>query len=117
MSILLLFLSKKLELSERISAASVINIGYFMFYFFLSRGLTMQFKWVKKNSKSSIFKLQRKMIMLFTIFIKIIAVIFLLTLIFNAIATKEFYSIFAVCIPIGIYLGGSLARLNIKRVE
>ncbi|RYH71901.1 hypothetical protein EVU94_14605 [Flavobacteriaceae bacterium 144Ye] len=117
MSLLLLFLYEKLELSERISAFMVINIGYFMFYFFLSRGLTIQFKWIKKNSKSSIFKFQIKMIMLFTVFIKICAVIFLLALILKAIATKEFYSVSAVCVPISVYLGGTLAGLNIQRIE
>lgn len=117
MSILFLFLSKKLEWSERITAALLINVGYFMFYFFISRGLTMQFKWIKNNSKSSIFKGQRKMILFFTVFIKIVAVIYLLTLIINAITNKEIYSLFAVCIPVSIYLGVSLARINIQRVE
>jgi hypothetical protein len=117
MSILLFFLSTKLELSERISAAIVINIGYFMFYYFLSLGLTMQFRWIKNNSKSSIFKIQKNIITLFTVFIKISVAIFLIGLILYAIANKQFYSVFAVCVPIGVYLGVSLARLKIQRIE
>jgi len=116
-SIVLLLFYQTLDISERISMAVVINLGYFMFYFFLSRLLPLQFKWIKNNSKLFIFQVHRKMMMLFIICLKLIAFLFLLGLIVISIVKREYEGLFALCVPVGIYLGATLGRLRILEIK
>ena len=116
-SICFFFFAKQFPLVERLFGMIVINIGYFMFYYFISRGPISQLKWLRKNNSERVYSLQKKMIELFAIASRYFALLSLLILIVMSIFKKEYFMMFAVFTPLGIYFGAIKLKIEIDKLE
>ena len=116
-SILFLIFAKETDLIERLFGVLAINVGYFMFYFFIGKLVLTQVKWLKKNSKEGIFSLQKKMADFFARGTKIFAFIVVLLLIFTAYSDQNFSILFAIFLPLGIYFGGVQLKAGLTEIK
>ena len=102
-SILLVFFLSDVELKERIIAVIAINIGYHMLYLFFSNiyGDTSRMR-MNNNFNNVGGGIMLKLFSVFGIITSITITYFFIS---NVISQKEYYGLFAICIPIGLFLG------------
>tara|TARA_R110002033_G_scaffold170552_1_gene213327 strand:+ start:168 stop:479 length:312 start_codon:yes stop_codon:yes gene_type:complete len=91
------------ELKERIIAVIAINIGYHMLYLFFSNiyGDTSRMR-MNNNFNNVGGGIMLKLFSVFGIITSITITYFFIS---NVISQKEYYGLFAICIPIGLFLG------------
>ncbi len=103
LSILFLIFSRENELIERFFAALTLNIGYHMLYYFFS-GIYRRTE--KMRSHNNFNKsIGGFMIKTFAMFGVLTSILVAYIFISDAITKKEYYRLFAICIPFGILLG------------
>ena len=115
-SILFLIFAKETDLIERLFGVLAINAGYFIFYFVIGRLMLIQVKWLRRNNKKKVFSIQKKMADLFAKSTTILAIIIFLIFLLTAYSTDNYSLLFAVFLPVGIYLGGMRLRDGLKEM-
>lgn len=114
---LFLMVAVRIEIVERIIVAIIINLGYFLFYYTLTVVPVNQLKWLKKSNPNSIYSLQKRMLKIYPLAGKIFAVILFILICLKSFYEEEYYSIFAIFIPISMYLGSLLSKIKIERID
>ena len=99
-----------MDLKERIIAVIAINVGYHMLYMFFS---SLSKKPTRMNNNFNKI-VGTGMLKLFSIFGIISSLIIMYVFISNAISLKEYYGLFAVCIPFGLFLGAYSLWTDLK---
>ncbi|CAZ97420.1 hypothetical protein [Zobellia galactanivorans] len=101
LSILFIIVSREIELTERIIAGVVINMGYHMFYIFFS-SISKDSSRMNNNFNKNVGGIMLK---LFSIFGILGSFIIIYVFISKAISLNEYLGLFAICIPFGLLLG------------
>jgi hypothetical protein len=112
LSILYLIFSRDSELIERLFAVLAINIGYHMLYYFYAgiyKGSTQM-----RNNNSFNKNIGGIMLGIFAMFGMLASVFLIYVFISNAISFNEYYRLFAICIPFGLFLGSFSLWTDIK---
>ena len=110
LSILFIIFSREIELTERIIGAIVINIGYHMLYLFFSR-ISQDSTRTNNNFNKNVGGIMLK---LFSIFGIISSLLIIYVFFSKAISLNEYYSLFAICIPFGLFLGSYSLWINLN---
>ena len=102
-SILLVIFIREIDLKERIFALIAINVGYHMLYLFFTNLYGDSSRMRMNNKFNNIGG--AIMLKLFSVFGIITS--FTITYIFisKAISEQEYYGLFGICIPFGLFLG------------
>ncbi|MFL1010474.1 hypothetical protein [Flavisericum labens] len=100
-SILLVIFLTDIEIKERIFALIAINVGYHMLYLFFS-SLSKDSTRMSNNFNKVMGTGMLKLFAIFGIISSFTIIYFFIT---KAISEKEYFGLFGICIPIGLFLG------------
>lgn len=114
-SLVYLALLSGIELNDKIFAAVVFNIGYHLFYFFLSRAPIAQLNWLKRNNSVVAESLAPSAFKLFSLLAIAGSLFISIQLIMGALNKNEYLELFAIFIPVGLFLGAYSLKLSLDK--
>ncbi len=112
LSILYLIISRENELTERIFAVITINVGYHMLYIFYAGIYNGTTRFRKKNNFNR--NTGGMMLRIFAMFGMLASFFLIYVFISNAISLNEYYRLFTICIPFGLFLGSYSLWTDLK---
>ena len=117
-SLLYILIFRSPDLSERIGAALILNIGYHFFYYVFSKVPLKQLAWLEKNDSPIIHKYAPLMIRVFSIMAIAIIIIAAIGICIKSIYKGENQQLFSLFVLVGCLLGAISLKVNLdKRIK
>jgi hypothetical protein len=103
-----------MELSDKISNFIDFNIGYHLFYFFLSRAPLFGLNFLKRNNSIIADNLASSMTSLFSLLTMTGSLFIAIQLLINAFSNNEYLELFEIFVPVGLFLGAYSLKLSLN---
>jgi len=111
-SIIMVLTFTQAKLSERIISAIFLNFSYHMTYLFMDN-IYFDLKWIKRNNSNFGYNLVKAMMKLFSFMAMISAILIAIYLLYSSVVNHDYFSIYFLFIPIGLFLGGYSLMLKL----
>jgi len=111
-SIIMVLTFTQAKLSERIISAIFLNFSNHMTYLFMDNTY-FDLKWIKRNNSNFGYNLVKAMMKLFSFMAMISAILIAIYLLYSSVANHDYFSIYFLFIPIGLFLGGYSLMLKL----
>jgi len=111
-SIIMIFTFTKANFSERIISAIFLNISYHLTYLFMDN-IFFDLKWIKRNNSNFCYNLVKAMMKLFSFMVMTFTIVITIYLLYSSVINHDYFSIYFLFIPIGLFLGGYSLMLKL----